>query len=168
MTSGNIGMTVKKPLTKLGHKRILGEFEQLTRVERPGVVKGVSDAAAEGDRSENAEYIYGKKKLREIDKRLQYLSNLLKDVRIVDPNLIATDIVVFGSTVEAEDDDRQAHSWMIVGNGEADFKEGTVSYHSPVGKALMGKKVGDLVEIHRPKGVLEVEIVGIENGERRS
>lgn len=145
----------------------MGEFEQLSRVERPKVVRGVTDAAAEGDRSENAEYIYGKKKLREIDKRLQYLSKLLKDVRIVDPNLIATDGVVFGSTVEAEDEAGNYHSWMIVGDGEADYNEGTVSYHAPVGKALLGKQIGDLVEIHRPKGVLEIEIVGIGNGERR-
>lgn len=146
-------------MTKLGFQRISGEFEKLTRVERPRVVKGVSDAAAEGDRSENAEYIYGKKKLREIDKRLQYLSNLLQDVRIVDPTLLSSEFIVFGATVEAEDETGTRHSWMIVGDGEADYNEGTVSYHSPVGKALMGKRVGDIVEIHRPKGLLEVEIV---------
>ncbi len=152
----------KKPLTKAGYERLHAERERLLRVERPKVVKGVTEAAAEGDRSENAEYIYGKKHLREIDKRLAYLSGLLKDVQIIDESTLSGDVVVFGATVVVRDEHDLVKRWMIVGDGEADFSGGTISYKSPVARALLGKRVGDVVEIVRPKGVTEVEIVALE------
>lgn len=154
-------MAGKKLLTREGYERLLAEHEHLSRVERPRVVKGVADAAAEGDRSENAEYIYGKKRLREIDRRLSYLSSLLKDVQVVDPATLSGDRVVFGSTVVIEDEDGNRREWTIVGEGEADTKSGTISYKAPVARALLGKKVGDVVEIERPAGEIEVEIVGL-------
>jgi transcription elongation factor GreB len=151
----------KSKLTKPGHQRLTAEREELARVTRPRVVKGIADAAAEGDRSENAEYIYGKKHLREIDKRLAYLGGLLKDVQIVELSSLSGEKVCFASTVVVLDQDDVIRKWTIVGDGEADYREGTISYKSPVARALMGKEVGDVVEIERPKGMAEVEIVGL-------
>lgn len=158
--------TSKNPFTRAGYERLHAEFEQLSRVERPKVVKGVQDAAAEGDRSENAEYIYGKKRLREIDKRLAYLSKMLKHAHIIDEHQLAGDTVCFGSTVVVRDEVGNVKKWKIVGDGEADMREGTISWQSPVGKALLGKRVADIVEIERPKGVTELEVLGILFGTR--
>jgi len=155
-----------KKLTRAGYDRLMHEVEQLSRVERPKVVQGVADAAAEGDRSENAEYIYGKKKLREIDKRLQYLSKLLKGVEVVDAKSLRGDVVQFGATVtldiwdeDAEDADRK--TWTIVGEGEADLKDGTISYRAPMAKSILGKVVGASVSVVRPKGEADIEIVDL-------
>ena len=152
---------MKKMLTKAGHQRLVQEFEDLSKKERPKVVKGVADAAAEGDRSENAEYIYGKKKLREIDKRLSYLSGLLKDTTIIDPASLTGAAVQFGSTVLIEDEDGGQKTWTIVGEGEADVSAGTISYRAPVAKALLGKEPGDFVTVSRPAGDMEYEIVRV-------
>ena len=160
-------MEAKKLLTRAGYEKLIGEHEQLSKVERPRVVKGVSDAAAEGDRSENAEYIYGKKRLREIDKRLAYLSGLLKDVQVVDPASLSGDRVAFGATVLIEDEDGKRKEWTIVGEGEADTREGTISYRAPMARALLGKKVGDVVTVERPAGEIDVEIVGLKFAGRR-
>ena len=151
-----------KKLTTQGYEKLSAELNNLLKVERPKVVQGVADAAAEGDRSENAEYIYGKKKLREIDKRLKYLSGLLKDVKIVNPSVIKSDKILFGATVEIADEENKKIKYKIVGEGEADLRDGSISYLSPVAKALLGKQAGDIVEIHRPKGQIEVEIIGVE------
>lgn len=160
-------MTDKKPLTLPGYRALLAEHEELAKVERPRVVVGVTNAAAEGDRSENAEYIYGKKRLREIDKRLQYLANLLGDVEIVDPATLNGDKVCFGSTVVIADDDGVRKKWQIVGEGESDTAKGTISWKSPMAKALMGKRKGELVTVERPAGEIDVEIVELWFGERR-
>jgi transcription elongation factor GreB len=154
-------MDRKKMLTRLGYDRLVAEHEQLSRVERPKVVKGVADAAAEGDRSENAEYIYGKKRLRELDKRLAYLAGLLKDVQVVDPSTLMGDTVVFGATVVIEDEDGKRKEWTIVGEGEADTRAGTISYLAPMARALLGKQVGDVVTVERPAGEIDVEVVGL-------
>ena len=159
--------TVKKPLTLQGFRALSKEHEQLSRVERPRVVQGVSNAAAEGDRSENAEYIYGKKRLREIDKRLQYLSTLLADVEIVDPASLSGVKVCFGSTVVIEEDGGVRKKWQIVGEGESDTGQGTISWKSPMAKAVFGKTVGDVVTVERPAGDLEVEIVELWFGDRK-
>ena len=160
-------MAIKKPLTLNGYRALLAEHEQLSKVERPRVVVGVTNAAAEGDRSENAEYIYGKKRLREIDKRLQYLSSLLQDVEIVDTATLNGDTVCFGSTVVFEGDDGQTKRWQIVGEGESDTAAGTISWKSPVARALLGKRVGDIVVVERPAGELEIELKELWFGERR-
>jgi transcription elongation factor GreB len=152
----------------LGGFRILNaEHEQLLLVERPRVVAGVTVAAAEGDRSENAEYIYGRKRLREIDKRLSYLSHLLKDVEIVDPSTLRGTVVCFGATVEIVDEHDKKSSWTLVGEGESDTAHGTISWKSPMARALFGKAIGDVVMVERPAGELEVEIVGLLLGGRR-
>ena len=162
----------KCPLTLQGYRGLLAEHEQLHKVERPRVVTGVTNAAAEGDRSENAEYIYGKKRLREIDKRLQYLSSLLQDVEIVDPATLQGDKVCFGATVvirEAKGAKAAAtKKWQIVGEGESDTAKGTISWKSPMARALVGKGVGDTVTVERPAGEIDVEIVELWFGERRA
>jgi transcription elongation factor GreB len=160
-------MSQKKPLTLRGYRVLMAEHEQLTKVERPRVVVGVTNAAAEGDRSENAEYIYGKKRLREIDKRLQYLASLLGDVEIVDPATLSGDKVCFGATVVIEEDGGAIKKWQIVGEGESDTAQGTISWKSPMARALLGKRVGDSVVVERPAGEVEVEVRELWFGERR-
>ena len=150
-----------KPMTPAGYKRIAEEHRELLEDVRPGVVKGIAIAAAEGDRSENAEYIYGKKRLREIDKRLRYLTSLIKDVKIIDPEFIRSDRVEFGATVTVENEEGETRTWTIVGNGEADVEKGTISWRSPLAKAVWSKKVGDVVELMKPKGEEELEILAI-------
>lgn len=152
---------MSKKLTRSGHERLKNEYEELLHKKRPQIVKGITNAAAEGDRSENAEYIYGKKHLREIDKRLQYLASLLKEVQILDPALQPRDRVCFGSTVKIQDETEELKTFMIVGEGETDFYSNAISERSPVAQALLGKKVGDVIEIHRPKGLWEVEVLEI-------
>lgn len=152
---------LKKPLTKNGHFKLASEHEHLVRVERVKVVEGIAIAAAEGDRSENAEYIYGKKRLRELDKRIRYLNHVLKDAQIIDPLKLRSDRVCFGATVTIEDENGQQKTWMLVGDGESDHKEGKISWKSPVAKALFGKKIGDIVTAERPAGSIDLEILDI-------
>ena len=140
-------------LTPEGAKKLAAELNQLLNVERVKVVQEVAEAAAQGDRSENAEYIYGKKKLREIDKRIQYLSKRV-DVLTVVSELPkdGTEKVFFGAWLELQDDDGKPHRYRIVGADETDAERGYISIDSPVARALMGKKVGDEVTVQRPKG----------------
>lgn len=152
-------------LTQAGFQKLTQEYEELFRVTRPRVVKGIADAAAEGDRSENAEYIYGKKHLREIDKRLGYLHKLLAHAQAVAVESLRGEKVCFASTVVIKDEDGLVKRLTVVGDGEADFKQ-TVSCLSPVGRALLGHQVGDYVEIELPRGVVEFEIIGLLFGQR--
>jgi|SRR5579871_2392053 len=152
-------------LTKKGYSRLRAEFDNLSHKERPKIVQGVATAAAEGDRSENAEYIYGKKKLREIDKRLQYLARLLKNPTIVDKRMVNCEVVNFGTKVTVVDDEGKKKAWTIVGEGEADFKAETISAMAPVAKALLGKAIGDVVEVELARGLVSFEITNIEVGE---
>lgn len=149
-------------ITAAGYKKLRDELDHLWNVERPRIVKGVADAAAEGDRSENAEYIYGKKKLREIDKRIQYLSKRVEVLKVVTefpPE--GTDKVFFGAFVELEDDNGQVHRYRIVGADETDAERGYISIDSPVARALMGKRVGDEVSVMRPKGEVTFVILSV-------
>lgn len=157
-------MKFTKPMTKAGYGSLAAEYDRLLRTDRPKVVAGIAEAAAEGDRSENAEYIYGKKRLRELDKRLQYLARLLKDAEVIDPRTLMGDVVCFGCTVTVEQEDGTRQTWMIVGEGEADATHGTISWKAPMATALMDKRVGDVVEVRRPAGLIEVEIVGLQVG----
>ena len=156
----------KSPLiTPEGYKVLQDELDYLWRVKRPEITRSVSEAAAQGDRSENAEYIYGKKRLREIDKRLQYLSILLKDPKIIDRSMVNTSLVNFGCRVLVKDENEVIKSFTIVGRGEADIKDRTISSEAPVAKALLGKAVGDIVEVELERGIIEYEIVKIEIGD---
>jgi transcription elongation factor GreB len=151
--------------TKRGYQRLRAEFDTLSQKERPKIVQGVANAAAEGDRSENAEYIYGKKRLREIDKRLQYLSRLLKNPQVIDSSMVTTDAVSFGAKVTVADEDGLQKTWTIVGEGEADFKERTISCEAPVARALFGRKIGDIVEVELGAGETSFEIIAIAIGD---
>ena len=146
----------KKPMTRRGFQRLAEEHRKILEEERPRIVQGVADAAAEGDRSENAEYIYGRKKLREIDKKLRYLTELIDGVTLVDPEYIRSDRIEFGARVEIKDEQGHIKCWTIVGVGEANVAEATISWQSPLARALMGKKVQDLVEIEKPNGEVDV------------
>ncbi len=156
----------KKPLTREGYYKLAEEHEFLSKKERPKVVEGIQIAAAEGDRSENAEYIYGRKRLRELDKRINYLNKLLTDVRIITPEELSGETVCFASTVEITDDEGEVNRYLIVGEGETDRHDKAISWKSPMARALLGKKVGDFVLVKRPAGDLEVEITDLFFGER--
>jgi transcription elongation factor GreB len=143
-----------------GRRRLQEEYDFLWEKERPKVVREVSDAAAEGDRSENASYIYGRKRLREIDSRLKYLGNRLKALKVALPPANPT-TVSFGCWVTYEDDEGKEYRYQLVGPDEFDVSIGRISIDSPVGIALLGKKVDDEVLLKRPSGNLSVVIVSI-------
>jgi transcription elongation factor GreB len=150
-------------LTPEGAKKYADELNRLLGVERPRVVQEVQDAAAQGDRSENAEYIYGKKRLREIDRRVRFLSKRLESAVVVKPGERAPiDEVRFGANVEIVDEDGKRSRYNIVGPDEADPGAGRISFESPLGRSLMKKKVGDVVLVRRPAGELELEILAVE------
>lgn len=149
-------------ITPEGERALRKELAYLWHEERPRVVKGVTEAAAEGDRSENAEYIYGKKRLREIDRRIKYLSERLDAVTVVeiDPNK-TPDRVVFGAYVDVVDEGDREKTLRIVGPDEFDGEKNYISMDSPIGRALLGKRVGDVIHVERPIGDVELEIVDI-------
>jgi len=149
-------------LTPEGAKKLAAELNQLASVERPRVVQEVQDAAAQGDRSENAEYIYGKKRLREIDRRIRFLTKRLDGAVVVKQEENAHVEVRFGARVEVVDENEKRSAYFIVGPDEASPGEGRISFQSPLGNALMKRKVGDVVTVTRPAGEIDLEIVVIE------
>lgn len=149
-------------ITADGLNKLQDEYDHLWRVERPKVVQGVSEAAAEGDRSENAEYIYGKKRLREIDRKLKHLGGRLKVLKVAAPPKSPLS-VSFGCWVTYEDEDGNELCYQLVGSDEFDVSLGRISIDSPVGQALLQKKVDDEVTIRRPSGELVVVVTGIED-----
>ncbi len=148
-------------LTPEGAKKLQDELSQLVSVERPKTVQEVSDAAALGDRSENAEYIYGKKRLREIDRRIRFLTKRLDAAVIVKPGEAKQGEVRFGASVDVVDEDGVKKTYTLVGPDESDPSKGLLSYQAPLGRALMKRKVGDYVTVQRPAGEIELEIVAI-------
>jgi len=139
-------------ITPAGFRTLQAELDELWRVERPRVTKEVSIAAAHGDRSENAEYIYGKKRLREIDKRLRFLQKRTDELTVVEPDPAQEGKVFFGAWVTVEDEAGESVTYRVVGPDEFDPEKGWVSMDSPMGRALLGKSVGDEFEVRRPKG----------------
>jgi transcription elongation factor GreB len=163
MSSDESGAPRKRYITRGGYERFQEELRLLWTVERRKVVLEVQTAAAQGDRSENAEYIYGKRRLREIDRRVRYLTKLLDDAIVVDPTeRKLSERVYFGSTVTVEDDDGARATYQIVGVDEFDAKAGRISMDSPLGRSLMGKRLDDVVTVRRPKGDAEVTIVEVQ------
>lgn len=153
----------KNLMTPVGHKILNQELYHLVHVERPQIVEVVSWAAGNGDRSENGDYLYNKKKLREIDRRLRYLTKRLEDAEIVDPKRQqGLDRVYFGATVTYVDQDEQVHRVKLVGVDEANLDLGKINWMSPVASVLMKKSVGDIVETKTPNGVVQLEILQIE------
>src|SRR5262245_776429 len=151
-------------ITPDGARKLSDELVRLRTIERPKTVQEVSDAAAQGDRSENAEYIYGKKRLREIDRRMRFLTKRLESAVVVDPKTQRAEKIFFGATVEVEDEAGTRGTYVIVGEDEIDSKSGRISWRSPVGRALLGKTVGDVVTVRRPAGEIELEVVGFRYG----
>ncbi|CAH2029952.1 transcription elongation factor GreB [Trichlorobacter ammonificans] len=143
-----------------GLQKLQDEFDRLWKVERPKVVQGVADAAAEGDRSENAEYIYGKKRLREIDRQLKHLGSRLKVLKVASPPANPHQ-VTFGCWVCYEDDEGNERCYQLVGADEFDVAAGKISIDSPVGQALLHKRVDDEVVIRRPSGTITAVITAI-------
>ena len=150
-------------ITPAGYRRLREEYEQLFSVERPQLVETISWAAGNGDRSENGDYIYGRKRLREIDRELSHLSRRMKAAKVVDP---ATQVdrskVYFGATVTIADDDDVERTVTLVGEDEADASDGRISWRSPLAGALKGAAVGDMRRVSLPTGSKEWEVVGIE------
>jgi len=149
-------------ITPQGLARIRAEYEELFGVERPKVVEVVSWAASLGDRSENADYLYGKKRLREIDRRLAHLARIMKAARVVDPaNQEDRSQVRFGATVELADEGDSRRTLTIVGDDETDADAGRIGWSAPLARALIGAKVGDERVVRLPAGEKSYEVVGI-------
>ena len=149
-------------ITPPGFARIRSEYEQLFGVERPRLVDTISWAAGNGDRSENGDYIYGRKRLREIDRRLSYLSKVMKQAKIVDPaSQEQRDVIRFGATVELADESDERRELTLVGEDEADATAGRISWAAPIARALVGARVGDERVVRLPVGEKSYEIIAI-------
>lgn len=152
----------KNYITPQGAERLRTELKKLLNEERPEIVKVIQWAASNGDRSENADYIYGKRRLREIDRRIRFLSKRLEIAEIIDPVSQSSDKVLFGATVTIMDESGALRTFSIVGVDETNIKLGLVSWISPVGKALLQATKGDTVTVHTPKGDEDWEIQKVE------
>lgn len=151
----------KNYITPAGAERLRAELKKLRYEERPEVTKVVSWAAGNGDRSENGDYLYGKKRLREIDKRMRFLAKRLEAAEVVDPLAIQVEYVQFGATVTLRFEDDSEKIYSIVGVDEVDVNRGRISWMSPLARALLKAKAGDYVTFHSPKGEQEVEVLAV-------
>jgi len=150
-------------ITRAGFEALQAELEWLWREERPRVTEAVATAAALGDRSENADYIYGKKRLREIDRRIRFLTKRVDALTVVDPGPRKDeDRIYFGAWVELEDEDGERLRYQLVGPDEFDASAGRISVDSPVGRALMGKRLHDEVTVRKPRGDAEYRVLSID------
>ncbi len=152
----------KNYITPAGFRRLQSEFETLRLRTRREVVQKLAEAAAEGDRSENAEYIYGKKRLREIDRRIRFLLRRMTIAEVIDPSQHKSDRVCFGAVVTVEDDAGKSSRYQIVGVDESEPREGRISWNSPIGRALVGRRVDDVVTVRVNAGDRELSIVEID------
>ena len=151
-------------ITPEGFETLRTEYLTLLNGERPKVVVTVTWAASNGDRSENADYQYGKKRLREIDKRLHFLQKRMESAEVIDPKKLKSDKIIFGATVVIEDESGSLRKYQIVGADEFNIAKNKISWKSPVAMALLGKKVDDEVKIKKPSGdetVIVTEILFI-------
>lgn len=149
-------------ITPEGLAHIRAEYDDLFGIERPKIVETVSWAASLGDRSENADYIYGKRRLREIDRRLGYLARIMKEAKVVDPaKQEARDQVRFGATVELADEEDNRRTLTIVGDDEAEASAGRIGWSAPVARALIGARIGDQRIVRLPAGEKSYEIMDI-------
>jgi transcription elongation factor GreB len=149
-------------ITPDGFRRLKAEYEELFGVERPNIVEVVSWAASLGDRSENADYLYGKRRLREIDRRLGYLARIMKAAKVVDPaQQPSRDQVRFGATIELADEDDNRRTLTIVGDDETDASAGRIGWSAPLARAFIGAKVGDERVVRLPAGEKSYEVLSI-------
>ena len=151
-----------KYITREGFERLQAELDHLWRIERPQITQSVREAAAQGDRSENADYIYGKRRLREIDSRVRFLRKRLENMTVADALPSDTDKIYFGAWVALEDENGEIKRYRIVGPDEIDPSRNYISMDSPVAKLLMKKMVGDDIVVKTPKGELEYYITAIQ------
>ena len=151
----------KNYITPAGAEKLRQELKKLRYEERPEVTKVVSWAAGNGDRSENGDYLYGKKRLREIDRRMRFLSKRLEAAEIVDPLQVKVAHIQFGATVSLRYEDGSERTYSIVGIDEVDVSRGRISWQSPLARALLKAQEGDVVTFHSPKGLQEVEIMSV-------
>jgi len=151
-----------KYITPEGEKTLKDELHFLWKIKRPEVTQAVSEAAAQGDRSENAEYIYGKKQLREIDSRVRFLRKRLEDMIVVNQTPDKPSHIYFGAWVTLENDDGEESLFRLVGPDEFDLSKGYLSIDSPLGKALLKKQVDDEIELLTPKGMVFYSIIKIQ------
>lgn len=153
---------VKNYITPAGYQHLRGELDQLWKTERPALVQTITWAASNGDRSENADYIYGKRRLREIDRRMRFLSGRLENAVVVDPAQRGScGQVFFGATVTVRREDGADYTYSIVGVDEADAGRGLISWVSPLARALLKAHAGDMVRLHTPDGVEELMVLEI-------
>jgi transcription elongation factor GreB len=152
---------LSRHITPEGARKLRAELDQLWTVERPRVTQEVADAAAQGDRSENAEYIYGKRRLREIDRRVRFLSKRLDEVTVVSEPPSDPGRVFFGAYVTVCDDAGERHTYRIVGGDESDVDKGWISIDSPVARACLGKRSGDVIMVRAPRGEIEYTIIAV-------
>ncbi len=153
---------MRRPITREGYRKLQEELERLKRVERPQNIKDIAEARAHGDISENAEYEAAKERQAFIEGKIRELEHKLATSEIIDPGNISADKVVFGATVDLFDLQKgEMKKYKIVGEDEVDIKNGKISHSSPVGRALIGNKVGDIVTIKAPAGEREYEIKAI-------
>lgn len=153
-------MAVEKnnPITPGGFQTLLTEYNTLA-AERPKVVEEVSFAAKQGDRSENAEYLYGKRRLRQIDNRMHFLSMRIESARVVNPAEQKSDCILFGATATIEDENGKTFTYQIVGVDEVDVQKGKISWKSPLGAALIKKRPEDSIEVETPRGTMSYRVV---------
>jgi transcription elongation factor GreB len=151
----------RRYITPEGFRRIALEHERIWSVERPRIVAEVEAAAALGDRSENAEYVYGKRKLRELDRRLRFLSERMDALTVFAPSPRPDGRAYFGAWVTVEHEDGDERTYRLVGPDESDAARGLVSVDAPLGRALLGKREGDSALVQRPAGSVEITVVEI-------
>jgi transcription elongation factor GreA len=152
----------KMPMLAEGHARLMADLQRLKTVERPQVVEDIEEARAHGDLSENAEYHAAKERQGQIEAQIVDIEDRLARAQVIDPKTLSGDRVVFGATVHLLDDDDKPVRYQIVGEIEADAKGGRISYNSPLGRALIGRSVGDEVEVVTPSGDKYYEIQKVE------
>ncbi len=153
----------KNYITPQGYAALRAEFAELMDNERPKIVEAVHWAASNGDRSENGDYIYGKKRLREIDRRIRFLSKRLEIAEIVEPSVHhGSDQVFFGATVRYADDTGLDRTVTILGIDEVDSSQGQVSWVSPIARTLLKSRLGDALRLVTPAGVVEIEVTGVQ------
>lgn len=150
------------PMTQAGYNKIKAEVDQLEHVEMPKIAEKIAQARAEGDLRENAEYHGQRERQGQMQAKINYLKNKLAHATIIDPSKLPKDEVVFGATVKVKDlDFDDEEEYTLVGAGEEDYDQGKILCTSPIGLALLGKKVGDRAEVKAPKGVIQFEIIEI-------
>jgi transcription elongation factor GreA len=152
----------KVPMLEEGHRKLSDELKRLRQQERPAIVEAIEDARAHGDLSENAEYHAAKERQGQVEATIAELEDRLSRAMVIDPTTLSGDKVVFGATVTLKDEDGKKVKYQLVGQAEADAKDGRISYNSPLGRALIGRQVGEEVEVTTPAGDRYYEVKKIE------